>query len=188
MLVWHGLRSGQGVSSHFLLDPSTLQFLFVAYLCNHTGIHAPSTSQTKNQQYPTTMLLQGGRIDGCAVQQQRDRLFPLMQTRLSIQFPSRRRLRSQHVSSSSSRMAAVAIPASRTIYVQQPTQPVSPAATAAVPLTWPGLLVALGLAATALFGLAATCFFLYIRPVMQVRAQPHQHTFPLQPALDGGSL
>jgi hypothetical protein len=57
--------------------------------------------------------------------------------------------------------------------IQHPVSPqVYPSTAAAgqgaVTVTWPGLLAALGLAAAALVAAATTCFFLYIKPVMQV--------------------
>lgn len=52
------------------------------------------------------------------------------------------------------------------------------AAVGTVTVTWPGLLAALGLAATGLVAAAATCFFLYLKPVMRVGGQHHQRPQP----------
>jgi hypothetical protein len=53
------------------------------------------------------------------------------------------------------------VPQQAAVQQQQPT------------VTLTGLVAALGLAATALFAAAATCFMLYLRPVIQVSAVVH---------------
>lgn len=62
-------------------------------------------------------------------------------------------------------------------YIQQPVSNSSgpPAGANTVTVTWPGLLAALGLAAAALVAAATTCFFLYIKPVMQVSSSRSTH-------------
>lgn len=74
-------------------------------------------------------------------------------------------------------------PAAHQQYVQHPAGPQGYPITAAggpgaVTVTWTGLLAALGLAATALVAAATTCFFLYIKPVVQVGQLLHPRLLP----------
>jgi hypothetical protein len=66
------------------------------------------------------------------------------------------------------RVSAVANHSAAQQYIQHPATPSYGPPPASVTVTWTGLLAALGLAATALLAAATTCFFLYIKPVMQV--------------------
>jgi len=54
-----------------------------------------------------------------------------------------------------------------------------PITATAVTVTWPGLLAALGLAATVLVAATTTCFLMYIRPVMKVCGTPYEPYHPV---------
>jgi hypothetical protein len=69
-------------------------------------------------------------------------------------------------------------------HMQYPASPsYGPPPAASVTVTWPGLLAALGLAATALVAAATTCFFLYLKPVMQVSYRLAKYWQPCHAAL-----